>query len=257
MKTKGIILAGGKGTRLYPLTKVISKQLLPIYDKPMIYYPLATLISAGIKAILIIVNPEDLTLFEKLLGDGKQWNINISYKVQEKPRGIAEAFIIGENFIDGEQSCLILGDNLFYGDTEYLKYALENNDGASIFAYKIDEPQRYGVVEFDGNNNVISIEEKPENPKSDYAIPGLYIFDKQVSKIAKKLKPSTRNELEITDLQKEYLKIKKLKARTMNGVSWFDTGTHDSLLDAAEFIRAIQKRQGLDIACLDELSKKI
>ncbi len=253
--TKGIILAGGLGTRLFPITQVASKQLLPVYDKPMIYYPIASLMLGGIKNILIITCPEDTALFENLLQDGSRWGINISYAEQTKPNGIAEAFIIAKEFIKGSQSCLILGDNLFYGKLDYLRKGLSANEGCTIFAYQIDEPQRYGVVEFDEQGKVLSIEEKPDIPKSNFAIPGLYIFDENVAEIATNLKPSSRGELEITDLQIEYQKLGKLNAIEIGrGITWFDTGTPDSLVDAAEFIRMIEKRQGLKISCLEEIA---
>lgn len=255
MNTKGIILAGGSGTRLYPMTAVFSKQLQPIYDKPMIYYPLAILMLGGIKDILIISTPYDTPNFEKLLGDGSQWGINISYKIQKEPKGIAEAFIYGEKFIGNNQVCLILGDNIFYGKLDFFRVAIENNVGGTVFGYPVKNPQDYGVVEFDENLNVVSIEEKPEKPKSKYAIPGLYIFDNNVVKIAKSIKPSARGELEITDVQKEYLKKGKLKVDLIGrGIAWLDTGTPESLIEAGTFIYSIEKRQGTKIACLEEIA---
>lgn len=253
--TKGIILAGGKGTRLYPMTYVFSKQLQPVYDKPMIYYPLSTLMLAGIKDILIISTPDDTPNFQKLLGDGSQWGINLSYIVQQNPAGLPQAFILGEEFIANDQSCLILGDNLFYGKLDFLRKGLNENSGGTVFAYKVDNPQDYGVVEFDKENKVISIEEKPNIPKSNFAIPGLYIFDNRASLFSKELKPSQRGELEITDLQKCYLQNSELNVQQIGrGVAWLDTGTPEALLDAANFIQAIEKRQGLKIACLEEIA---
>lgn len=255
MKTKGIILAGGSGTRLYPITAIVSKQLQMIYDKPMIYYPLATLMLAGIKDILLISTPKDTPNFELLLGDGTQWGLNIQYKVQRQPNGIAEAFIYGEEFIGTSQVCLILGDNLFYGKLRFLFNAIENNPGGTVFGYRVNNPQEYGVVEFGKDNKVISIEEKPKNPKSNYAIPGLYIFDNEVIEISKNLNPSSRGELEITDVQKVYLKNGKLNVETMGrGIAWLDTGTPESLMEACTFIHAIEKRQGQKIACLEEIA---
>jgi len=255
MATKGIVLAGGSGTRLYPMTAVFSKQLQIIYDKPMIYYPISTLMIAGIKDILLISTPTDTPNFEKLLGDGSQWGINISYKVQDKPKGIAEAFIYGEEFIGNDQVCLILGDNLFYGKLDFLRHAISNNVGATVFGYAVQNPQEYGVVEFGENNKVLSIEEKPAQPKSKFAIPGLYVFDNDVVEIAKNLKPSPRAELEITDMQKIYLEQEKLNVETISrGIAWLDTGTPDSLLEASTFIHAIEKRQGRKIACLEEIA---
>ncbi|MCK5741311.1 MAG: glucose-1-phosphate thymidylyltransferase RfbA [Chlorobi bacterium] len=255
MATKGIVLAGGSGTRLYPMTAVFSKQLQIIYDKPMIYYPISTLMIAGIKDILLISTPNDTPNFEKLLGDGSQWGINISYKVQDKPKGIAEAFIYGEEFIGNDQVCLILGDNLFYGRLDFLRHAISNNVGATVFGYAVKNPQEYGVVEFGGNNKVLSIEEKPVQPKSKFAIPGLYVFDNDVVEIAKNLEPSPRGELEITDMQKIYLEHDKLNVETISrGIAWLDTGTPDSLLEASTFIHAIEKRQGRKIACLEEIA---
>lgn len=253
--SKGMILAGGKGSRLYPMTHVFSKQLQPVYDKPMIYYPLSTLMLGGIKDILIISTPQDTPNYENLLNDGSNWGINIQYQVQESPSGLPQAYIIGEEFIGSNQSCLILGDNVFYGTLDFLREALNKNTGGTVFAYKVDNPESYGVVEFDKNNNVISIEEKPQFPKSHFAIPGLYIFDKDASYHSKSLKKSARGEYEITDLQKIYLNLNKLKVQSIRrGVAWLDTGTPEALLDAANFIQAIEKRQGMKIACLEEVA---
>lgn len=253
---KGIILAGGSGTRLYPITKCISKQILPIYDKPMIYYPLSVLMLAGIKDILIISTPRDINLFENLFGDGTKLGINIYYKVQEKPNGLAEAFIIGEEFIGDNKVALVLGDNIFYGHSfsEMLDIAT-NREGATIFGYHVINPSEFGVVEFDKNFNVISIEEKPQNPKSNYAIPGLYFYDNSVIEIAKTIKPSNRGELEITDVNNEYLKRGKLKVELLGrGMAWLDTGTHRGLIEASNFVEAIQSRQGLYVACIEEIA---
>ncbi len=254
---KGIILAGGKGTRLYPMTKVVSKQLLPIYDKPLIYYPLSTLLLASIKDILIISTPEDLPLYEKLLGDGSEIGINLSYKIQQTPRGLADAFILGEEFIGNDSVCLVLGDNVFYGQnfTRTLRNAIENNTGATIFGYPVNDPTAFGVVEFDSNKNVVSIEEKPENPKSKYAVPGLYFYDNHVIEIAKNVKPSARGEIEITSVNNEYLKMGKLRVELFNrGMAWLDTGTPEGLLKAAEYVEAVQSRQGFYISCIEEIA---
>lgn len=255
MVTKGIILAGGLGTRLYPSTTIVSKQLQTVYDKPMIYYPISTLMLAGITDIMIITTPYDLHNFERVIGNGKQWGLNIQYELQYEPKGISDAFIIAEKFIDNNQVCLILGDNLFYGKLDFLRNALSKNEGGTIFGYEVNDPERYGVVEFDDDGNVLSIEEKPQWPKSNYAIPGLYVFDSDVVGIAKTIKPSNRGELEITDVQLEYQRMGKLKVSKMGrGLTWLDTGTPESMLEASQFIHIIESRQSLKIACLEEIA---
>ena len=254
---KGIILAGGAGTRLYPLTLVASKQLMPVYDKPMIYYPLSTLMLMGIQEVLVISTPDDTPRFERLLNDGSSLGMEISYKVQEEPNGIAQAFLIGEDFIKDDPVTLILGDNLFYGHgyLDFLKGKLENFSGATIFGYPVKDPERYGVVEFDSAGTVISIEEKPKQPKTNYAVPGLYIYDKDVVSVTKAMKPSARGELEITDVNKAYLNRGDLQVELLGrGVAWLDTGTHKSLLEAGAFIETIESRQGLKVACLEEIA---
>lgn len=255
--TRGIILAGGSGTRLYPITQGVSKQLLPVYDKPMIYYPLATLMLAGIRDILVINTPHEQSMFQRLLGDGSQWGVNITYQVQPSPDGLAQAFLIGREFIGGRPSCLVLGDNIFYGHglTDRLKRAAARDDGATVFGYLVSDPERYGVAEFDSTGRVIGLEEKPAVPKSNYAVTGLYFYDGRASDIAADLRPSPRGELEITDLNMRYLEEGKLQLERLGrGFAWLDTGTHDSLMEAGMYIQTIEKRQGLKVCCIEEVA---
>ena len=254
---KGIILAGGKGTRLYPMTKAVSKQLLPIYDKPLIYYPLSILLLAGIREILVISTPEDTPVYERLLGDGSQIGISLSYKVQNTPRGLADAFILGTDFIGNDSVCLILGDNVFYGKdmTRILQKAMENKTGATIYGYPVKDPRSFGVVEFDGNGNVLSLEEKPQNPKSNYAVPGLYFYDNHVVEIAKNVKPSARGEIEITSVNTAYLEVGQLKVQLMGrGMAWLDTGSPEGMLRASQFVETVQSLQGFYVSCIEEIA---